>query len=205
MAGNGSVYTSGNPSAPAGTQVGFIQMSGWISQTVTLAAGTYTVSFDAAQRENFQSNSQTIEVIFDNTILGLFTPSGTSYVAFTTSKFTATAVRQHPEIRGTESERGRQHGLHRRGHTYLREQRSRWRLREPERWCGADCVSNRPDGHALVVYWAGGGGRQRQRVYIGHPSAPEGSQVGVLQQTGQISQSIDLGAGTYTVSFAAAR
>ena len=52
VAGNGSAFTSGNPSAPKGTQVGVIQQTGQISQSITLAAGTYTVSFAAAQRGN---------------------------------------------------------------------------------------------------------------------------------------------------------
>ena len=50
IAGAGSALTDGNPAAPAGTQVGFVQSNdGVIRQTVTLAAGTYTLAFKAAQ------------------------------------------------------------------------------------------------------------------------------------------------------------
>ncbi len=49
VAGNGSGITSGNPNAPQGTQVGWLQNNGTISQTVTFAPGAFTVSFDAAQ------------------------------------------------------------------------------------------------------------------------------------------------------------
>ena len=46
VAGNGSGFTSGNPNAPEGTQVGFLQGTGSFSQTVAgLAAGTYQLSF----------------------------------------------------------------------------------------------------------------------------------------------------------------
>jgi MBG domain (YGX type) len=42
LAGNGSAFTSGNPSAPVGTQVGVIQQAGQISQTIDLPAGVYS-------------------------------------------------------------------------------------------------------------------------------------------------------------------
>jgi cell surface hyaluronidase len=78
VAGNGSAFTSGNPSAPAGTQVAIIQQTGQINQSITLAAGTYSVSLAAAQRGSSPSNSQTIEVLVDSQVIGVFTPAGTS-------------------------------------------------------------------------------------------------------------------------------
>src|SRR6185436_6156614 len=45
VSGNGSGFTSGNPAAPQGGQVAFVQRVGTLSQAVTLAAGTYAVSF----------------------------------------------------------------------------------------------------------------------------------------------------------------
>src|SRR5439155_1641517 len=46
VSGNGSAFTSGNPDAPEGTQVGFLQVDGAFSQVVTgLAAGTYALTF----------------------------------------------------------------------------------------------------------------------------------------------------------------
>ena len=88
LAGNGSAFTSGNPSAPLGTQVGIIQQAGQISQTINLPAGVYSLSFAAAQRT---SNSQTIEVLFDGTPIAFVSPSSTSYTTFTTNNFAATA------------------------------------------------------------------------------------------------------------------
>ena len=55
IAGNGSIYTKGNGPAPQGLQVGFIQGKSSISQTVTLAKGTYTLSLMAAQAARNQS------------------------------------------------------------------------------------------------------------------------------------------------------
>ena len=51
LAGNGSALTAGNPAAPQGTQIAFIQDTGQLSQAVSLEAGTYTVSLAAAERE----------------------------------------------------------------------------------------------------------------------------------------------------------
>src|SRR5262249_46003945 len=58
VAGNGSAFTAGNPAAPDGTQVAFLQGTGSFSQSVALAAGAYTISFSAAQRANLQYSSQ---------------------------------------------------------------------------------------------------------------------------------------------------
>src|SRR5262249_57081705 len=41
-AGNGSGFTNGNPNAPDGTQVAFLQGTGSMSQVVNFAAGSYT-------------------------------------------------------------------------------------------------------------------------------------------------------------------
>jgi hypothetical protein len=68
VAGDNSPFTNGNPSAPEGTQVGFIQASGYASQTLSLAAGSYTVSFYTAQRANVQSSYQQVRVSLEATI-----------------------------------------------------------------------------------------------------------------------------------------
>ena len=46
IAGNGSGFTAGNPPAPEGTQVAFLQRTGSFSQAVAgWAAGTYLLTF----------------------------------------------------------------------------------------------------------------------------------------------------------------
>ncbi len=54
IAANNSSFTSGNPPAPQGTQVAFLeQQGGSISQSdADFATGTYELTFDAAQRES---------------------------------------------------------------------------------------------------------------------------------------------------------
>jgi hypothetical protein len=91
VAGNGSGFTAGNPAAPEGSQVAFLQQYGSISQTVAVAAGTYSLTFSAAQRANYQASSQTFAVEVDGVVVGTFTPTGTSYASYTTGSFTLSA------------------------------------------------------------------------------------------------------------------
>jgi subtilisin family serine protease len=92
VAGNGSGFTSGNPNAPEGTQVGFLQVTGSFSQVVAgMAAGTYELSFDAAQRGNHGISQQNFEVLVDGAVVGTFTPSGTSYVLEPSTAFSVAA------------------------------------------------------------------------------------------------------------------
>ena len=57
ISGNNSGFTAGNPPAPQGSQVAFLQETGSFTQSVTgWAAGFYVLTFDAAQRENFQAS-----------------------------------------------------------------------------------------------------------------------------------------------------
>jgi hypothetical protein len=91
VTGNNSGFTSGNPAAPQGSQVAFLQNAGSFSQAVTLSAGTYLVSFSAAQRAAYQSSSQTFQVRIDGVTVGTFTPSSTSYASFATSTVNLTA------------------------------------------------------------------------------------------------------------------
>src|SRR5439155_7290456 len=91
VAGNGSGFTSGNPPAPEGTQVAFLQQGGTFAQTVSLAAGTYAVSFQAAQRGNYQASAQTFRVLVDGAAVGTFRPAGTGYAVYATAAFTVAA------------------------------------------------------------------------------------------------------------------
>ena len=88
VSGNGSGFTSGNPIAPAGSQVAFVQESGVISQTITgLTAGqSYTVSFYAAQRAGYFSSStyQELTVTLGSaTLVSGLKPSSTNYQQYT--------------------------------------------------------------------------------------------------------------------------
>ena len=92
MAGNGSAFTSGNPNAPQGSQVAFLQKTGTISQVVNFAAaGSYVISVSAAQRGNYVTSKETVEVEVDGTVVGTFTPASTNYTTYTTASFNVTA------------------------------------------------------------------------------------------------------------------
>ena len=87
IAANNSGFTAGNPPAPEGVQVAFLQNTGSFSQSVAdWAAGSYTLNFYAAQRGNFQASRQDFQVLVDGVVVGTFTPSGTSYQSYTTSR-----------------------------------------------------------------------------------------------------------------------
>jgi RHS repeat-associated protein len=95
VTGNSSGFTAGNPPAPEGTQVAFLQVAApsSISQVVSgfQANTNYKVSFKVAQRGNYQSSSQDFEVFVDKTSLGVFRPTGTSYSEVSTMSFMTTA------------------------------------------------------------------------------------------------------------------
>jgi parallel beta-helix repeat protein len=107
ISGNGSGFTASNPSAPEGTQVAFLQGTGSFSQQVGgWAAGTYQISFSAAQRANVQASRQDFRVLVDGNVVGTFTPSGTSYQTYTTAPFTVTAGSHTVTFQGLDSAGG---------------------------------------------------------------------------------------------------
>ncbi len=58
-----------------------------------MTAGSYHITFEAAQRGNYAAANQDIEVLVDGTVVGKFTPAGTAYAQYTTAEFTVTAGR----------------------------------------------------------------------------------------------------------------
>jgi hypothetical protein len=79
---NGSAW--GASSAPEGVQTAYVQSTGTISQTLTLAAGTYTLAFKAAQRACCVApNVQPVKVTVDGAQIGsLVSPASTSFAPF---------------------------------------------------------------------------------------------------------------------------
>lgn len=88
IAANYSAFTTGNPVAPDGTHVAFVQRQGAITLSVPLSAGTYTLSAMVANRAKY-SGTQTVAVRVNGQAVGTFN-AGTSYVTATTSAFTVT-------------------------------------------------------------------------------------------------------------------
>ena len=96
VSANGSGFTSGNSPAPQASQVAYLQETGSFSQSFSgWATGSYVITFDAAQRANFQASHQDFNVLVDGVVVGACTPSGTAYQGHITAAFTvATGV--HP-------------------------------------------------------------------------------------------------------------
>ena len=88
VSSNNSTFTSGNPAAPQGIQVCFLQCDCGVSQMVTLAAGSYAISLDAAQRDNCQAEYQEIDVLVDNVLVGEVVPTSIDYEFYQTPYFT---------------------------------------------------------------------------------------------------------------------
>jgi hypothetical protein len=87
--------------------VAFIQTTGSFTQTVAgWAAGSYVLTFDAAQRANYQASRQDFEVLIDGTVISTFTPSGSSYLSYSTATFTVTAGSHTIEFLGLDSAGG---------------------------------------------------------------------------------------------------
>ncbi|MDQ6618091.1 MAG: Ig-like domain repeat protein, partial [Pseudomonadota bacterium] len=96
ITGNGNAFTSGNASAPQGAQVAFVQnAASSASQTASLAAGQYTVSFSAAQRGNYQSGTQIVQVQVDGALVGQYQPPGLAYTTYQTAPFTINTTGNH--------------------------------------------------------------------------------------------------------------
>jgi hypothetical protein len=97
ISANNSALTSGNPSAPQGNQVAFLENAGMASQVVNFALpGAYQISFSAAQRAAsrpgfYRTSDESIEVLVDSTVVGTITPTSTKYGNYTTSVFNVTA------------------------------------------------------------------------------------------------------------------
>lgn len=92
LAGNGSGFTGGNPAAPEGAQVAFLQGVGAsVTQNVAgWSAATYVVRFKAARRGNW-GGANDFRVLVDGLVVGTFTPAGTAYQTLSTGPFSVTS------------------------------------------------------------------------------------------------------------------
>lgn len=108
ISGNGSGYTSGNPSAPDGAQVAFLQGTGSFSQSISgfQASTSYTVTFQAAQRGNWNQGGQDLQVQLDGSVLGTFKPNGSSYQTLSTAAFTTTSGSHTLTFQGLDTATG---------------------------------------------------------------------------------------------------
>jgi hypothetical protein len=203
VAGNGSAFTAGNPAAPEGTQVAFLQGYGSISQAVTVESGTYILFFSAAQRANYQASSQTFAVEVDGAVVGTFKPAGTAYAAYATAGFTLTAGAHTITFVGLDPDG--------RDNTAFLDQVQFAQLSGlndagfelPS--LGTGSYQYDPSGTAWTFAGTAGVAGNGSAFTAGNTAAPEGTQVAFLQETGSISQAVEVAAGSYIVRFSAAQ
>jgi Protein of unknown function (DUF642) len=204
VTGNASGFTSGNPYAPQGSQVAFLQQTATISEPVNFTAGTYAISFSAAQRGNATSY-QTFQVLFDGKSVGSFNSLGaTSYVPLITSSFAATAGGHTVAFQSTNLNGG--------DNTVFIDQVAIAQqatslfdsgLESPVLAPGT--FRYNPTGSSWTFAGAAGVASDGSSFTSGNGVAPQGSQVAFLQQLGSISQVMTFTAGTYAISFFAAQ
>ena len=208
VAGNGSGFTSGNPNAPDGTQVGFLQATSSFSQVVAgMPAGTYEITFDAAQRANYGLSQQNVQVLVDGVVVDALTPAGTSYATYTTNTFTVSAGSHTIAFQGlgTVNDTAFIDAVHL-SQVMTAAGLSDAGFEAPSEGTGSGSYEYDPSG--TVWSYSGGGGvaGNGSGFTSGNPDAPEGTQVGLLQGTGSFSQVVDgITAGTYEITFDAAQ
>ena len=201
IAANGSGFTNGNPSAPQGTQVAFLQGKGSFSQSITLGAGNYQISFQAAQRAG---NHQNFNILVDGNSVGSFTPAGSSYALSSTSTFTLTSGTHTITFQGLDSAGGDSTAL----------------IDAVNLVPVAPVVANggfespglgngfqyRPTGAVWTFSGNAGEAGNHSGFTSNNPNAPQGTQVGFVQGTGSFSQTITgWTAGIYQINFQAAQ
>jgi hypothetical protein len=101
---NGSAWGAAN--APNGNQTAVLQgynnELGCLSQTVSLDAGSYALSFKAARRSYDGSGVQPLKLSLDGVqIGGLITPQSTAFADYTTATFTVKAGKHSLRIEAT--------------------------------------------------------------------------------------------------------
>lgn len=103
---NGSPFTSFNPNAPAGVQVGYIQGENYIRQTINFpTCGTYRLRASLAQRAVSNYSFLNLHVDVDGvdygSLYGATNPLGlTNYLTFTSAAFTVAAGPRVITLRG---------------------------------------------------------------------------------------------------------
>jgi len=107
ISGNGSAFTSGNPNAPAGAQVAFIQGNNYAIQDVCFQnAGTYHVRLLAAQRGTYNNGGLQLELWVDGGYVGVIALAGSAPIDKTyqqkdSPSFTVTAGYHQIQLQGS--------------------------------------------------------------------------------------------------------
>ena len=215
MSSNASGFTTGNMNAPTGTQVGFIKNGGSISQQVNLLTGVYNLSFQAAQRFNYQTQNQTLEMLVDGAEVGIavpasFNPNATVtyiYTPYQSNNFTVTAGLHTIELLGLSPATADSTAfVSEVAVTPVLDALVDSSFEEPG--LAPNAYATLPSGTAWQ--FAGNAGVSRNGSdfatnWVEAQNAPQGFQVAYLQDTGSISQTVQLDTGVYQISMFAAQ
>ncbi len=109
ISANDSVITSGNPVAPEGSQIAYIENQGSISQTASgfgLLAGQYQLTFDMAQSALSTASGEDFQVLINGNFVATINPTSTSYQSYTTPKFSLAGLGFTVEFKGLDSAGG---------------------------------------------------------------------------------------------------
>ncbi len=206
VSGNGNAFTSGNPAAPEGTQVGVLQIDAKAVQVVPLSVGLYSVSFKAAQRANYQQGVQSIELYVDGVLAGTCTPPDASYTLCQMPAFAIVSPGNHAIALGGAPAPGA-------GDVTAFIDDVRIEAASPSALSNAGFESPplgngfayRPVGANWNFTASSGIAGNASAFTADNPAAPEGTQVGFLQLKGALSQTPTLLTGLYSITFAAAQ
>jgi hypothetical protein len=192
---NGTAFTSGNPNAPEGAQVLFLQGVGTASRTLNFAAGYYVFSFSAAQRGNLPS-TQRVELRVDGVPLQGFTPAGATYQRFSSSAVLLSSGPHAIELRGLNPQGG--------DNTAFVDDFQATRVRdvgvsgfESPVLPASPGYAYAPAGGPWTFNGLSGLSRNASGFTASNPAAPEGSQVLFLQGASSASTAISLPRGGY--------
>ena len=200
---NGSAFTNGSAKAPDGAQVAFIKNNAGISQAVYFDAGTYNISFLAAQRADYQTQNQTNRGPGQRRASRFDHALRHQLHCLTRRRISRSRPARNRSIPGHGPLQRRQHGL-------PRQRGDQRRLRHQRRQLRATGLGREGlPGHARRRSWqftgdAGVSGNG-SAFTTGNPNAPDGSQVAFLKNNATMSQSVYLAAGFYNLSFMAAQ
>ena len=216
---NKTAFTQDNPSAPRGVQVAFLQNQGSISQTITnLAAGTYHIDFAMAQRTNYTNTPETFQVLVDDQVVGTYTTSGATYQSKSSGSITLDSGTHVFTFQGLTSSGDS---------TALLDNIKLVAEATPNPGApGSVDISSiadagfesksagsgfygfvyAPQGSAWTYTGQSGVSANKTAFTAGNPYAPEGKQVGFVQNQGSLAQVVNVrSAGNYRLSFMAAQ
>ena len=177
-------------------------MAGW-------AAGSYAISFDAAQRGNAGKSVEDFEVLVDGYVVGTFKPTGTSYQTYTTAAFTVTAGAHTIEFLGLDTAGGDNTAFLDAVAVATASPRAPPSVGDSgfeAVQVGAGKLRLRPDRLGLDLRRHGWHLRQRLGLHLGQPRCPPGRRRSPSSRTRAVhAVSGRLGGGIYTISFDAAQ